>query len=67
VLVVLVFNPAARAQSQPSAAIKPLPPVRIHADGHSLETADGRPFFWKGDTAWELIHHTTRDEASYYR
>ncbi len=44
----------------------PLPAVRVHADGHYLQTADGRPFFWLGDTAWELIHATTREEASYY-
>jgi len=43
-----------------------LPALRVHADGHSLETDEGKPFFWLGDTAWELIHHTTRDEASYY-
>jgi Protein of unknown function (DUF4038)/Putative collagen-binding domain of a collagenase len=43
-----------------------LPAVQVHADGHYLQTADGRPFFWLGDTAWELIHRTTRDECSYY-
>jgi len=48
------------------AATAPLPPVRVHADGHYLQTADGKPFFWLGDTAWELLHATTRDECSYY-
>ncbi|HWA29406.1 MAG TPA: glycoside hydrolase family 140 protein [Lacunisphaera sp.] len=43
-----------------------LPPIQVHADGHYLQTADGRPFFWLGDTAWELVHRTTRDECSYY-
>jgi len=43
-----------------------LPRVRVHPDGHYLETADGRPFFWLGDTAWELIHATTREECTYY-
>lgn len=43
-----------------------LPPIVVHPGGHYLETEDGRPFFWLGDTAWELIHHTTREEASYY-
>jgi hypothetical protein len=41
-------------------------PIRVHAEGHYLETTDGQPFFWLGDTAWELIHATTRDECSYY-
>ena len=44
----------------------PLPRVQVAPGGHYLQTEDGRPFFWLGDTAWELIHHTTRSEASYY-
>lgn len=40
--------------------------VRVHAGGHFLETDDGRPFFWLGDTAWQLVASTTRDECSYY-
>ena len=43
-----------------------LPPVRVNEHGHCLETADGSPFFWLGDTAWSLIHRTTREECSYY-
>ena len=43
-----------------------LPRVQVHSGGHFLQTEDGRPFFWLGDTAWELIHHTTREEAGYY-
>jgi hypothetical protein len=62
----LIPSPSAGAQGLAPSVARPLPPIRVHADGHSLETADGRPFFWLGDTAWELIHHTTREEASYY-
>ena len=29
-------------------------------------TADGRPFFWLGDTAWELFHRLTREDAERY-
>jgi hypothetical protein len=28
--------------------------------------ADGTPFFWLGDTAWELFHRLNREEADYY-
>ncbi len=49
-----------------SAFAASLPPVRVNAGGHYLETADGKPFFWLGDTAWALVHATTRDEGSYY-
>lgn len=44
----------------------PLLPIRVHPGGHHLETTDGRPFFWLGDTAWSLLHATDRDECSYY-
>ncbi len=40
--------------------------VKVNANGHTLQTEDGRPFFWLGDTAWMLIHWTTREECSYY-
>ncbi len=49
-----------------AAASNPLPALQVNRDGHYLETAEGKPFFWLGDTAWELIHATTREECSYY-
>ena len=52
--------------SEPSKSRSPLPRVQVHAGGHYLQTEEGHPFFWLGDTAWELIHHTTREEAGYY-
>lgn len=27
---------------------------------------EGKPFFWLGDTAWELFHRLNREEAEYY-
>jgi hypothetical protein len=27
---------------------------------------DGKPFFWLGDTGWELFHRLTREEADQY-
>ena len=41
-------------------------PVSVSPNGHYLVTSDGKPFFWLADTAWELIHSTTREEAQYY-
>lgn len=31
-----------------------------------LVRADGSPFFWLGDTAWELFHLLDREEAEFY-
>ncbi len=47
-------------------AHRSLPRVTVHAGGHLLQREDGQPFFWLGDTAWELIDHTTKEECSYY-
>src|SRR5215204_479769 len=37
----------------------------VSADKHFL-LKDGKPFFWLGDTAWELFHRLNREEADRY-
>ncbi|HLH02958.1 MAG TPA: DUF4038 domain-containing protein [Bryobacteraceae bacterium] len=41
-------------------------PLRISDNGRFLVHADGAPFFWLGDTAWELIHRLKREEIDFY-
>jgi len=41
-------------------------PLRVSADCHSLEHSNGEPFFWLGDTAWELFRRPDRDEVRRY-
>ncbi|MDN3655080.1 glycoside hydrolase family 140 protein [Ferruginibacter paludis] len=40
--------------------------LKVSADKHYLLKKDGKPFFWLGDTAWELFHRLTREEAIEY-
>lgn len=40
--------------------------LRVSDNSRYLEYADGRPFFYLGDTAWELFHRLTREEADHY-
>ncbi len=40
--------------------------LAVSADQHFLVHADGRPFFYLGDTAWELFHRLNREEADRY-
>lgn len=40
--------------------------LTVAPDGHNLQYEDGAPFFWLGDTAWELFHRLTRDEIGQY-
>ncbi len=37
-----------------------LPNLKISPNKRFLVTADGKPFFWLGDTAWELFHRADR-------
>ena len=41
-------------------------PLEVSEDGRYLQHADGTPFFWLGDTAWELFHRLSREEAARY-
>src|SRR5664279_806514 len=38
---------------------------RPSSNGHYL-LRDGKPFFWLGDTGWELFHRLNREEADQY-
>ena len=40
--------------------------IEVSDNRHFLQYADGRPFFYLGDTAWELFHWLNREEADYY-
>jgi hypothetical protein len=37
--------------------------IKVSDNQRFLATADGQPFFWLGDTNWELFHRLTREEA----
>ncbi|MGY6744657.1 MAG: glycoside hydrolase family 140 protein [Cecembia sp.] len=41
-------------------------PIRISENQRFFQNKDGTPFFWLADTAWELFHRTTKEEAKYY-
>jgi len=40
--------------------------LHISADGRYLTDSKGAPFFYLGDTAWELFHRLNREEADLY-
>lgn len=40
--------------------------LRVSADRRHLETEHGERFYLLGDTAWELFHRLSREEASFY-
>ena len=38
--------------------------LKVHQEKHYLMWEDGTPFFYLGDTAWELFHRLEREEAA---
>lgn len=43
-----------------------LPRITVSKNRRFLQTESGAPFFWLGDTAWELFHRLTLEEATHY-
>jgi hypothetical protein len=40
--------------------------IRVSENHRFLTYSDGKPFFYLGDTAWELFHRLNREEADFY-
>jgi len=43
---------------------QPLPRLRVSDNQRFLVTADGKPFFWLGDTAWHMFGKSVREPAT---
>ncbi|MCB0845079.1 MAG: glycoside hydrolase family 140 protein [Bacteroidetes bacterium] len=41
-------------------------PTKVSSNGRYLINEDGTPFFYLGDTAWELFHRLNREETDLY-
>jgi hypothetical protein len=40
--------------------------LKVSANNRFLVTNENKPFFWLGDTAWELFHRLNREDADRY-
>ena len=40
--------------------------LKVSENKHFLQFEDGTPFFYLGDTGWELLHRLNRDETETY-
>lgn len=56
--IFLIISYFARSQS--------LPGLKVEKGKRYIEQTNNKPFFWLGDTAWELMHRLTLDEAETY-
>ena len=65
-LIVFVIFGMAYAPPIGSKPADDLGPIIVSTNGHFLQHKDGRPFFWLGDTAWNLFQRLDREEAEKY-
>jgi hypothetical protein len=54
------------ADAVPAGRSIALPRLKVSPDHRFLLREDGQPFFYLGDTAWELFHRLNRKEAADY-
>jgi hypothetical protein len=59
ILAFALFNRSPMAQPK-------LQRLKVSDNHRFLINADGSPFFYLGDTAWELFHRLNREEADHY-
>ncbi len=65
-LVLLLFSICSQAQSTLPKPFDFAGPLRVSDNHRYLVQANGKPFFYLGDTAWELFHRLNRDETERY-
>ena len=60
------FVAGAATLSLAAPALAAPPELKVSENRRFLVTSEGKPFFWLGDTAWELFHRLNREEADRY-
>src|SRR6201994_3759504 len=61
----LMGKPFERAKVEP-VEVKSSNRLRVSENRRFLVREDGAPFYWFGDTAWEIFHRANREEAEQY-
>ncbi len=63
-LFLSIFSSVGKAQPTPKQP--QWSKLYIAPDKRVISRGDGKPFYWLGDTAWELFHRLTKEEADFY-
>jgi hypothetical protein len=64
-IVLMMWLSLIAIKAQPVVA-QELQKLKVSDNNRFLVTADNKPFFWLGDTAWELFHRLNREQATEY-
>ena len=59
-LMLFLVLPAVRGED------RTLPALKVSDNKRFLVTSEGKPFFYLGDTAWELFHRLNREDVNRY-
>lgn len=65
VFVVIISSCDKKGQVVDFAEVRP-PALKVSDNGRFLQTEDGDPFFWLGDTGWLLFTKLSREDAEAY-
>jgi len=63
VAIAVAGNVQLQAEAATKHPIEALQPLKVSPNGRYFMTADGKPFFWLGDTGWLLFSKLKREEA----
>lgn len=61
-ILVIAFGLTASSQTSRQSTVR----LKVSENKRFLVKADGAPFFWLGDTGWELFHRLNREDADRY-
>jgi hypothetical protein len=53
-------------RSPPGSQVEHSVQIQVSENRRFLVRKDGAPFYWFGDTAWEIFHRANREEAEHY-
>lgn len=62
ILVIILTFSAVLSFAQQKADLR----LKISEDGHAFQYANGRPFFWLGDTGWQMFSRLDKKEIEQY-
>jgi hypothetical protein len=65
-IVIATFTLITVVPANFASADTPLPKLRVSDNRRFIVNDKGEPFFWLGDTAWELFHRLNRADAEQY-
>jgi Protein of unknown function (DUF4038)/Putative collagen-binding domain of a collagenase len=66
ILLIISANATLAQQKKPIEKQPQWQKLYIQPDKRYILKGDGKPFFWLGDTAWELFHRLNKTEADEY-